>query len=559
MGADGVEDESGSSVRHQKDLEDELFDFFGKFVSEWNPCFTVDGCDVRALWDEEVRAYDVSVREDVVKRGEGVEVELGSKCPQRVRLRSLLDGVLASEAAGEAVNLEPLKRLVCFLVHSSERHDDHGFLPPKSTHPCARGDKACPYCRYGFPQDTLPRGGTRKMRLVKDAQKGHWRAFFPRNDGLCCSYEPHVLLANMGNIDWRPCLNLWAVMEYVTKYATKAPKGSRHVGEVFRDAVNEVLKYGPNDEGMDLLRRSCQKFYARTVGERDYTIFEATHLGLQLPMVLPLMPVVSLNTYGTRRMKTAREMQSSAPDEPVTYKSRVDLFDERLKLLREQAQRRKQSATDILEEEIKNVSFYEFFWKYYVSRGIIKRCTTDVCLMVTPTLSADCASVSSDRHESFARPMVVAFWRMMATSERRALIRERMGLEIAPCDELLWGESVLEPGSARYLGVADLVTRFQDRKDSQGRVHGWGLALMEMLLDPVLRWWVPSWLVEQYERQNPTFRRCVEWVLQAPRTERERGRRVKEKRELGKDVRTVPGVRPRSNGAFLEMVMDAMV
>ena len=171
----------------------------------------------------------------------------------------------------------------------------------------------------------------------------------------------------------------------------------------------------------------------------------------------------------------------------------------------------------------------------------MKRCTTDVCLMVTPTLSSDCASVSSDRHESFARAMVVAFWRMMARSERLALLEEKMGVELDLCDRLLWGGSVLEHGSARYLGVADLVTRFQDKKDSQGRVNGWGLALMEMLLDPVLRWWVPSWLVDQYERQNGTFRRCVEWVLQAPLTEREKWRRRKKMRvrKIGRVVNSI--------------------
>ncbi len=71
---------------------------------------------------------------------------------------------------------------------------------------------------------------------------GSWRAKFPRNDPLCCSYEPHLLLGNLGNIDWRPCLKLWAVVEYVTKYATKAPEGSKRLGEVLKDAVQEVCK-----------------------------------------------------------------------------------------------------------------------------------------------------------------------------------------------------------------------------------------------------------------------------------------------------------------------------
>ena len=92
------------------------------------------------------------------------------------------------------------------------------------------------------------------MRLMNSEREGSWFARFPRNDQYCCSYEPHLLLANLGNVDWRPCLNLWAVVEYVTKYATKAPKGSRRLGEVLKAAVDEVCKYEQEGTGVDFLR-----------------------------------------------------------------------------------------------------------------------------------------------------------------------------------------------------------------------------------------------------------------------------------------------------------------
>ena len=102
--------------------------------------------------------------------------------------------------------------------------------------------------------------------MERGAREGQWHARFPRNDRLCCSYEAHILLANMGNVDWRPVLNLWAVVQYVTKYATKAPKGSRKLNEVLKDAVDEVCKYEAEGEGVDLLRRSLQKVYAQSEG-----------------------------------------------------------------------------------------------------------------------------------------------------------------------------------------------------------------------------------------------------------------------------------------------------
>ena len=126
-------------------------------------------------------------------------------------------------------------------------------------HACARGTEKCPVCRYGFPRERLAPSPDRPMVMEKGEREGQWFARFPRNDRLCCSYEPHVLLANMGNIDWRPVLNLWAVVQYVTKYATKAPKGSRRLQEVLHDAVDEVCTYVPEGEGADFLRRSIQK------------------------------------------------------------------------------------------------------------------------------------------------------------------------------------------------------------------------------------------------------------------------------------------------------------
>ena len=44
------------------------------------------------------------------------------------------------------------------------------------------------------------------LLIEKSTQEGQWDARFPRNDRLVGSFEPHVLLANLGNVDWRPML-----------------------------------------------------------------------------------------------------------------------------------------------------------------------------------------------------------------------------------------------------------------------------------------------------------------------------------------------------------------
>ena len=185
-------------VESQRQKEDEFWAYFGRLVSEWNPCFDDDGM-CRYVWDEEVGAHDVEVA-----GGRGEDSLAQPAEPERVRLREVLDKVLADSELDKPLDLEPVRSLVGKLVQTSGRHTDHAKDPPRiGVHPCAQGKHGCPVCRYGFPHERFCRGGERKMRLDKGDREGSWFARFPRNDQYCCSYEPHFLLANLGNVDWR--------------------------------------------------------------------------------------------------------------------------------------------------------------------------------------------------------------------------------------------------------------------------------------------------------------------------------------------------------------------
>ena len=85
--------------------------------------------------------------------------------------------------------------------------------------------------------------------------------------------------------------------------------------------MDEVCKYVPEGDGTDFLRRSIQKFFARTMGERDFHAYEALQLGLQLPLVIPLMPVVSVNTSGSRPLKSGSYLKDLELDAPVHWDS----------------------------------------------------------------------------------------------------------------------------------------------------------------------------------------------------------------------------------------------
>ena len=92
------------------------------------------------------------------------------------------------------------------------------------------------------------------------------------------------------------------------------------------------------------------------------------------------------------------------------------------------------------------------------------------------------------------------------------------------------GPSLLD----RFLGVRDLVLQFDGGRVEETRwaaqqdgtrkaivyrrargawKYGWRYAFMEMIVDPILVQWVPTYIVEQYERWNPYFKESLEQVL----------------------------------------------
>ena len=93
------------------------------------------------------------------------------------------------------------------------------------------------------------------------------------------------------------------------------------------------------------------------MGERDFHAYEAVQLGLQLPLVTPMMPVVSVNTSGARPLKTGSALQGLRPDDPVHWDSRVDRFDKRLQLVRRQLVLIKTSPQRIQSHQLGEIRF----------------------------------------------------------------------------------------------------------------------------------------------------------------------------------------------------------
>ena len=141
----------------------------------------------------------------------------GCAKPQTVNLLELLENVFSSEEP----DTSPLKHVLLALIESGQRHDYHEHGPPEfGKHSCARkgtteDGKDYVYCRYLYPrriqQFTPPDYG----HVGEDPHRPDLRNLcLTRNDSLINNFEDHLLLMNLGNIDWRALLNLWSILDY---------------------------------------------------------------------------------------------------------------------------------------------------------------------------------------------------------------------------------------------------------------------------------------------------------------------------------------------------------
>ena len=155
----------------------------------------------------------------------------------------MLDDIFAQSEP----DFTPLKTLLLALVEDGQRHTLHKHHAPTfGIHPCARESKAkgqCTvYCRYLFPRNIFIASDDRKGKVEEDPYRSSLKnLFLQRNDPLLNNYEAHLLLANLGNIDWRPLINLWSVLEYLTKYISKPGTGSKTLGKVLENVLQKVM------------------------------------------------------------------------------------------------------------------------------------------------------------------------------------------------------------------------------------------------------------------------------------------------------------------------------
>ena len=215
------------------------------------------------------------------------------------------------------------------------------------------------FCRYLFPRDLVMSSNEQFGVVRPDPHRQHLlNLFLRRNDSLLNNFEEHLLLMNLGNIDWRPLINLWSVLEYLSKYTAKAGKATQHLGKLFGTVVDTVCSFESEDGIHDLWRRTIMKFYSKLIGNRDYSLFEVAHFGLRLPGVLSSFgPVESITVSNWSSLKRGKALQCTKADERVTHLNKLELFDNRQYLKR---------SSVIQDSDLENLSSY-CFWRVFFS------------------------------------------------------------------------------------------------------------------------------------------------------------------------------------------------
>jgi hypothetical protein len=274
-----------------------------------------------------------------------------------------------------------------------------------------------------------------------------------RNDSLINNFEEHVILANDGNIDWRPLLNLWSVLEYLTKYNAKSGKASTHLGKMFEDVLNEIHRYAEEDGIHDLWRRTITKFYSRILGDRDYSLLEVLHNGLRLPAVLSsFTDVQTVSVSNWAPVKSGWALRKTEKHERVTWMTKLEQFNYRAFL-----ELPSKFQTSFLE----NLSFY-CFWRLYDIKGkhLVRR-RREKMISINGAGWPTHASRSHPLHEDYARKTLYSYM---------------------PCTGLRGTDYIDE-----------VVASFYDKS--------WSLALEDFVTD-VANHWCPPWIRRNYEIRN---------------------------------------------------------
>jgi hypothetical protein len=127
-------------------------------------------------------------------------------------------------------------------------------------------------CRFDYPMQLRQAAG-----IELDSKR---RCKFEprRNDPLMNSFNTPMILGWRANIDIKPVLSKYVVINYIAKYASKSEKQAPAFPELMASVATSM-------DGDGTAQSACQKVLNKMLGERTYSAQETAHLLLGIPLV----------------------------------------------------------------------------------------------------------------------------------------------------------------------------------------------------------------------------------------------------------------------------------
>ncbi|XP_054264681.1 uncharacterized protein LOC128999172 [Macrosteles quadrilineatus] len=144
------------------------------------------------------------------------------------------------------------------LLNRVQRHTQHSVY-------CLKDPSHPQECRFKFPKPKLL-----DSTLSRDEQ-GVWQYKSKRNDELLNDHNPFVSQLWRANTDCKIIASEHAIVNYISKYATKGEPQSQDFQTLFKEIMTSCT---PNDHA----KKAFTKMLTKVIGQRDISACEVMHL-----------------------------------------------------------------------------------------------------------------------------------------------------------------------------------------------------------------------------------------------------------------------------------------
>ncbi|CAL1671665.1 unnamed protein product [Lasius platythorax] len=238
---------------------------------------------------------------------------------------------------------------------------------------CLRGRVGHQKCRFNFPKDLLS-----DSKLEKD-DKGIWTFTLKRNDSLLNDHNTFVAESWRANTDCKIIASEYAIINYLSKYASKAEPQSSNYKQFFNDIVSSSTAETP-------AKQVFSRLLIRIVGQRDISACEVMHL-LNGEPLFHCSRLVSKIYIGSNDYV----LIPSNDDNDFVPQDIFDFYKNR-------------SA------QLENMTLRQFACDYHIVRKCLIKCRKQRVLQIIPKVII---GVSDEQEETFYKQRVMLFkpWR----------------------------------------------------------------------------------------------------------------------------------------------------